>query len=178
MALRRAGRRDPGGRVVGRAVHRPVLERDHERVLERLLGEIEVAECSDEAREHEPRLLTEHLLDRRSRVAHTPSLAGAAATRVGRPAASAERPDRPDLDRSRDRPGHPRRDLDRGVEVGAVDEVVAAQLLLGLGERPVGDDHLVAAHAPSSPSRSIRARRPRGSVPLFAIDSVKARYAS
>src|SRR5262245_35618309 len=40
-----------------------------------------------------------------------------------------------------------RRDLDRLVEVARLDQEVAAELLLGLGERPVGHEDLAAARA-------------------------------
>ena len=40
-----------------------------------------------------------------------------------------------------------RRDLDRLVQVARLDDVEAADRLLRLGERPVDDEHLAAAHA-------------------------------
>ena len=43
--------------------------------------------------------------------------------------------------------GDGRRDLDRVVERLALDHVVAGQLLLGLGEGAVREQHLAAAHA-------------------------------
>ena len=53
----------------------PVLERDHERVLERFFREVEVVQRPDEPGQHEPRLLAEHSLDGRARVFHAFSLA-------------------------------------------------------------------------------------------------------
>jgi hypothetical protein len=47
--------------------------------------------------------------------------------------------------RSSRRAGKLRGDLDRLVEVLAVDEVVAADLFLGLGERAVGGERLAIA---------------------------------
>jgi hypothetical protein len=44
------------------------------------------------------------------------------------------------------RPGHLRSDFDRFVEVLAVDQAVAADLLLGLRERTVGDQDLAVAN--------------------------------
>src|SRR5271155_4782211 len=49
-------------------------------------------------------------------------------------------PDRPHLDGAIARSGAARRPGQRGVEVGYVDQVVAAELFLGLGGRPV--EHL------------------------------------
>ena len=56
---------DPGARPVGDAVRRPVLEGGEERVLDRLLGGVEVAaEGRDEAREDTSALGAEDLLPR------------------------------------------------------------------------------------------------------------------
>jgi hypothetical protein len=55
--------RDPGARVVGGAVGRPALECDDERLLNRLLGEIEVAEDADQRRDRPPRLAPEQAVD-------------------------------------------------------------------------------------------------------------------
>ena len=54
---------DPGARVVGDAVVGPALERDHERLLHRLLGEVEVAEDPDQARDRPSRLVPEQAVD-------------------------------------------------------------------------------------------------------------------
>ncbi len=43
---------EPGARIGRRAVHRPALHRRRERVLKRLLGEIEVAEQADQSGEN------------------------------------------------------------------------------------------------------------------------------
>src|SRR4029079_19075017 len=51
------------------------------------------------------------------------------------------------LDRSQLRRRDPRRDLDRLVEVGCLDQVIAPELLLRLGERPVGRRHAAVPHA-------------------------------
>jgi len=59
-----AGRRDePGDGVVGRAVARPALGGDGERVLGGLLGEVEVAEEADQGRQDAAPLAPEDLLD-------------------------------------------------------------------------------------------------------------------
>ena len=42
---------------------RPHLERDDEGVLDRFLGQVEVAQHADESRDRAPRLLTEHAVD-------------------------------------------------------------------------------------------------------------------
>src|SRR5215211_1159709 len=54
---------------------------------------------------------------------------------------------RTDLDRHLDGSGDPRRPGERGVQVLGLDDVEAAQVLLGLHERPVGGHHLAACHA-------------------------------
>ena len=58
------------------------------------------------------------------------------------PPSPPEVPDRPDLDRAVPGGRDPRRELDRLVEVAGLDEVEAAEGLLGLGERAVGRDRL------------------------------------
>jgi hypothetical protein len=55
--------RDPGAGVVGDAVARPALERDGERVLDGLLGGVEVAEDADQGRDRPPGLLPEGAID-------------------------------------------------------------------------------------------------------------------
>src|SRR5882672_9732460 len=57
------------------------------------------------------------------------------------------RPDGPDLDGAVTRVRDARGDADRFVEVLGLDEVVPAELLLGLGEGPVGRDGLAVPHA-------------------------------
>jgi hypothetical protein len=54
---------DPGAGAAGQAVARPALQCDHERVLDRLLGEVEVAEDADQGRDGPPRLGAEQALD-------------------------------------------------------------------------------------------------------------------
>ena len=68
---------------------------------------------------------------------------------------------RPYLDRAQPRDGDPRRDADGHVEVLRLDQVVAAQLLAGLGERAVGHQPFPAAH-PQAGGRRRRVQR-RGS---------------
>ena len=55
--------RDPGAGVVGDAVARPALERDREGVLNRVLGEVEVAEDADQGGDRPPRLAPEQAVD-------------------------------------------------------------------------------------------------------------------
>jgi hypothetical protein len=54
---------DPGARVVRQPVRRPALERDDERLLDRLLGEVEVAENADQRRDRPSRLTPEQAVD-------------------------------------------------------------------------------------------------------------------
>ena len=55
--------RDPGARVVRHAVGRPALQGDHEGLLHRLLGQVEVAEDADQARDRPPGLVPEGAVD-------------------------------------------------------------------------------------------------------------------
>ena len=54
--LEPAGRHEPGPWICGDAVNRPLLHRGRERLLKRLLGEIEVAEETDQGGENATRL--------------------------------------------------------------------------------------------------------------------------
>src|SRR4051794_36990312 len=58
-----------------------------------------------------------------------------------------EHPDRPHLDRAALRGGDPRGDLGRLVQILRLDQVVAAQLLLHLRERPVRGQRLAITNA-------------------------------
>ena len=64
LVARDAG--DPGARVVGHALPRPALERDDERLLDRVLGDVEVTEDADQGRDRPPRLVPEQAVDDRS----------------------------------------------------------------------------------------------------------------
>jgi len=57
------GRDQPGQRLLGRAVARPALGGDRERLLRGLLGEIDVAEEADQGGEDAAPLAAEDLLD-------------------------------------------------------------------------------------------------------------------
>ena len=61
--LASGGHCDPRARVGRDAFRGPVLERRYERVLDRLLGEIEVADRSDQAGDYPARLLAEDAVD-------------------------------------------------------------------------------------------------------------------
>ena len=54
--LEAAGRDEPGARIGGHAVARPLLERGGEGVVQRLLGEVEVAEQADQGGEDAARV--------------------------------------------------------------------------------------------------------------------------
>src|SRR5881394_1405524 len=54
--LEAAGRDEPRARVGGNAIAWPLLERRAERIGERLLGEIEIAQQAHQRREYAPRL--------------------------------------------------------------------------------------------------------------------------
>ena len=59
------GRHEPGARVGASPVPRPALGGDREGVLSSFLGEIEIAEEADQAREDPAPLLAEDVLERR-----------------------------------------------------------------------------------------------------------------
>src|SRR6266511_2741082 len=50
--------------------------------------------------------------------------------------------ERPDLDREGGRPGEPAAPFERGVEIGRLDDREPADVLLALGERAVGGEHV------------------------------------
>ena len=141
------GRGDPCARVGRHAVAPPGGHGRLEGVLDRVLGELEVADLADQRGQHDRPLLAERVRDgggdrvgRRRGAAHAgvfgrPS-AHSAGGITGRtsivPLAGA---------------GQAGGDLDRLVEVRALDEVVARQRLLGHRERAVGDLRLAVAHA-------------------------------
>jgi hypothetical protein len=54
---------DPGARVVRHPVARPALQRSNEGLLDRLLGQVEVAEDADQRRDRPPRLSPEQAVD-------------------------------------------------------------------------------------------------------------------
>ena len=66
--LEAAGRHEPGPRIGGHAVARPLLERGAEGVVQRLLGEVEVAEQADQRGEDAARLGAVDGVRRRARV--------------------------------------------------------------------------------------------------------------
>ena len=128
----------------GKAVARPAFERGEVCVLQRVLGERDVAEGA-----------------RRGSRRCVPRLRGSTVRPV-RLASASQVDNRTDLHGSVVRPGAHRRRFQRAVERGGFDDVVAAQPLFRLGERTVGDDALVRrARAPSSRSRCWRAARRR-----------------
>ena len=128
----------PGSRVRRRAVARPALGGDRERLLGGLLGEVEVAEEADQGGEDAAPLLAEDLLE-------------SAPLTTGRTSIAAAHAGGRDL----------RRQLDRGVEVVGLEEEVAAKRLLGLDEGPVGGQRLaVLRPAPWSPSQAAASGRP------------------
>src|SRR5438045_7513905 len=65
------------------------------------------------------------------------------------------------FDRALARRGDLRRDLDRLVEIGGVDEIEAGELLLRLGKRSVGDRQCAVADA-NGRGRLDRLERPGG----------------
>ena len=127
------GRDDPAGRARRQAGLRPPLQRDHEGVLDRFLGEVDVAEEADQAGHRSSRT-------RRGRPARcrTCRPAGTIGSGLGLVL------ERAHLDGAAAGGAALGRPLQGGVEVGGLDHPEAADLLLGLGERPVGDEDVAA----------------------------------
>ena len=127
LAPRRGG--DPGAGVGRHAVARPGGQRDGEGVLERVLGQLEVAaEMADQRGEDASGLLAEGALDGAAHIAgdlhHRAHLDVAVAdVRACADAWSSA-----------------------ASRSARLDDVVAAQPFLGLGERPVGDHAVAVAH--------------------------------
>ena len=118
----------------------PALERDDERLLDRLLGEVEVAEDADQGGDRPPRLVPEQAVD------DARDCAVYDARLRARPGSS--EPDavvvhhRADLDRRRPGAGIFAAHSSASSRSVALEQVEAAELLLGLRERAVGDDAL------------------------------------
>ena len=152
------GGRDPRPRIGRNPVAPPRRDRGLERVLHRVLGQLEVAGLPDQGRQHDRPLLAERARDRsRDRVgrlhaaAHARFLTSSSDTSTPARRAvfshSLGRHDRTHLDRRPARHRQPRRLLERLVEVRALQHVVAGQDLLGHRERAVDDLGLPVAHA-------------------------------
>jgi hypothetical protein len=120
-----AGGHEPGPWVVRRPVACPALCGDGERLLRGVLGVVDVAaephQCGEDAGPLGAEDLLEHGLPLRQR---------------------------PDLDRSTEAHRRdPGRDLQGGVQIGGLDEVVPAEDLLGVRERTVGEQQLAGRGA-------------------------------
>ena len=93
--------RDPGAGIVRHAVARPALEGDDEGVLDRLLGEVEVAEDADQGRDRPSRLAPEQAVERPFANRYD----AAASWHAGHASGGLVVHDRPDLDRAAPAPG-------------------------------------------------------------------------
>ena len=122
------GRRDPRPGVGGHAAVRPGLERGDERVLDGLLGEVEVAEDADQRRDRPALLLAEQAVD--DLVRWSGRRRQSAPTAVGhapaRPPRRSRRSGRTSIEPCF-APGIIAANLDGLVEVGRLDEVEAAE---------------------------------------------------
>ena len=63
LALR--SRSEPGGRVARHTFARPMLQRRNQRILQRVLGQLEIAVTADERGQHAAALIAEDLFDDR-----------------------------------------------------------------------------------------------------------------
>ena len=109
----------------GRTLARPALGGDREGLLSGLLGEVEVAEEADQGGDHAAPLVAEGLLDQGAG-----STSGRTSTQPPRRAAGMR------AAKSRAR-----------VEVVGLEQVEAAEDLLGVRERAVGDQRSLVVHA-------------------------------
>src|SRR5205085_1669927 len=86
--LEAAGRDQPGARIVGQPLRRPLLERGAKRFVQRFLGEVEVTEQPHQRREHAARLRTVNRLDLRIRGQGRNYSGWMPASRIARPQTS------------------------------------------------------------------------------------------
>ena len=107
----------------------PGLYRCQKGLSGNLLGEIEVAEPGREQGQQAAALLSEHCLDRFACRPIALVLRTRERTHLDAPVLRARTPGRP---------------VERCVQVGDVDDLIAAQVLAGLGERPVGHQPLAS----------------------------------
>ena len=128
------GRGQPAAGVGRYAVDRPLLDGGQERLAGRLLGDVDVAEAADQRGDDPAVLLAVDPLDRgrADRVESIRTVTAGSAWN-GRTSTLPAQAFEPSVG-----------PLQRGVEVGQLDDPEAAELLLGLGERAVGDDRLGA----------------------------------
>src|SRR6266566_6015331 len=125
---------DPAARVGRNTRRRPALSRHGKGLLDRLLGEVDIAEEADQGGHRPPRALPVGPLQGGSvRTRHALLLRDLL--------------EGPDLHRRSTGGGSLGRPVERGVQVGGLDDPETAQLLLGLRERPVGGDDLAALGA-------------------------------
>ena len=123
-------------------------EGDHEGVLDRLLGEVDVAEEADQGGHRSSRLGAEDPLD-----------VGRAGRRMPGQSLGLVL-EGPDLDRAPQAALPSAAQLQGGVEVGGLDDPEAAELLLGLGEGAVGGEDLAALVASTTVAVSAGCRPP------------------
>ena len=127
----------------------PCSGRVDQRVLDRFVGQIEVAESGSEHR-HDPRTVVAH--GPVEAFLHRVQMVAACAfshEKVGSRSLSGIGPEGDRADLEHDIVGrHRLSKANRLVEVICLDDVVAADLFLGLGERAVRDGHRVARRGP------------------------------
>src|SRR6476661_1010044 len=139
----RGGGGEPAAGVGRHAGHGPLLQRHHERLARRVLGEVDVAEPADERGDEAAVLLAEDPLDGRPAARGRPVARPVAPRRHTRlhhvRPGSGQALERTDLDLAPARLRALGGELERHVEVGGVDDPEPADVLLGLEVGPVGD---------------------------------------
>ena len=141
----------------GRPSRRPPAQGDGERLLHRVLGDVDVAEDADQGGHRSAGLLAEDpadlgLVEPGRGVNRRARCQASELPRTGGPRSAP------------DARGDLRRPAERGVEILGLDDVEAAEVFLRLRERTVGGQHLAVGHAHDRGGRRVRAggrRRPR-----------------
>ena len=138
MALKRPAETSQARGIGGHAIARPLLERRGEGVVQRLLGEIEVAEQADQGREDAARLGAVDSVDHLARVdSHWLCCCTSSdRSRIG-----------PDLDGPKTQWWDARGELQGLVQIACLEQDEAGELLFGLRKRSIGHRDLAVPDA-------------------------------
>ena len=150
------GRRDqPRARIVRHAVDRPSMERGEEGLLKRVFGKIEVTNAAHEPGQYPARMGPDHPMNFETRL-HERTLPCRPRRRMS--AVAFDMHNGSNLDRAISRGRDSGRDTDRFVQIGDVDQIEPAELLLRFGERAIGR-HQLAVPDPNGCRRAGRLQR-------------------
>ncbi len=143
------GGHDPRAGIGRQAVRGPPGRRHGERVLDRFLGGVDIAEKADQGGNAATVLAAEDSLDCHCARVHGHCMDALTARRTRHPDRVVEVPieQRADLDRPLLRGGGELRPLQGLVQVGSVDDPEPGEVFLGLGVRPIGHQEVAAGLA-------------------------------